>query len=764
MSDNKYDLHKLGWRAFQDLCGVVLQEVLGQTFTTFADTNDIGQDGGYHGYWNAPTGTEDKDVRKLAFVSKPSVVQCKFSANPSKTLTLSDLEPEFEKIEKLFKRGQCDGYLVMTNLRVTGNTHAKFVDKVRALGPKEAKILPGSWLCTQIEKNWNIRRYVPRVYGLGDLTSILDERRLLQARALLRNLSEDLKTFVPTDAYRSASDALSKNGFVLLLGEPASGKTTIAEMLCMTALDNWQCDVLRVANAKELRDHWNPDDPRQMFWVDDAFGSIRHDPHLTDGWARHMPEVMTAINLGARVLMTSRDYIYRDAAPRLKEYAFPRLKEQKVVIDVAKLSTVEKEQILYNHLKAGDQPAEVLEKWRPHLRDVASVDRFQPEVARRLALQYFMPTGGLSSRADLVSYFEHPNEFLVDLLNQLEPAQRAALAAVYLSGGELAAPFEPDQRLSVAIEALGATVQETVRVFRAFEGTFLSQIEDSRGNRAWCFHHPTIREGFAASAASDISTLRIYLEGMTTDELVTDLDCGGIKQDGTLVQVPPSMYQLVASRVSVPGNTESWSSPTAWFLRTRCSDEFLRLWASINAEALPAMANFGIMVDAMWEPGVLSRLARAGALPEEVRVAAANLIVEYSIDYLDPAWGNADLEDLFTGEEYENLLTRMRKEVLPTLEQRIDDHVWSIRGGLTVEELYEIPREYVRAFRTVFHEEADILNRCNNVEEYIDYRASDHGEDLEAAAESSHLAAPDRKSAWETSSVRDPFDDVAAGH
>src|SRR4029079_13462511 len=127
----------------------------------------------------------------------------------------------------------------------------------------------------------------------------------------------------------------------------------------------------------------------------------------------------------------SRDYIYRDARPRMKEYAFPRLREQQVVIDVTELSASEKEQMLYNHLKAGDQPAAVLDGWRPHLRAVAAADRFRPEIARRLSLQGFMPAAGLRRKADLVAYFEHPNEFLVDVLDGLEPAQRAALAAVY---------------------------------------------------------------------------------------------------------------------------------------------------------------------------------------------------------------------------------------------------------------------------------------------------------------------------------------------
>jgi hypothetical protein len=118
---------------------------------------------------------------------------------------------------------------------------------VRKRGPKTALILPGPWICTQIEKNWNRRRYVPRVYGLGDVTSILEEHRMRQARALLTSLTRELETFVPTSAYRDASDAITSHGFVLLLGEPVCGKATIAAMLCMTALDNWPCDVMMVA-------------------------------------------------------------------------------------------------------------------------------------------------------------------------------------------------------------------------------------------------------------------------------------------------------------------------------------------------------------------------------------------------------------------------------------------------------------------------------------------------------------------------------------
>jgi len=133
---------------------------------------------------------------------------------------------------------------------------------------------------------------VPRVYGLGDLSQIIDDRAYGQSAALLRYLQPDLATFVVTDAYRRAATALRDHGFVLLLGEPAAGKTVIAATLATVAADSWGCVTIRAESASEVVEHWNPDEPAQLFWVDDAFGQVRHDAALTDDWARRLPSVL----------------------------------------------------------------------------------------------------------------------------------------------------------------------------------------------------------------------------------------------------------------------------------------------------------------------------------------------------------------------------------------------------------------------------------------------------------------------------------------
>lgn len=759
MTSLVYDLHTLGWRAFQDLCAVVLQRILGQTFHTFADSHDGGRDGAFHGAWATPVDAPPPEAAAVV-AGRATVAQCKFAGRVGGTLTPSMLRDEIEKIQRLHRRGLCDAYLLMTNLRVSGNTEAWVSDQCRQIGIARALVLDGQWICQQIERDADLRRYVPRVYGLGDLGRILDDRRLRQADALLARLRPDLATFVPTAAYRSAADAIAEHGFVLLLGEPACGKTTIAAMLALAALDNWRCGVRRVDSAEELVAAWNPDEPEQLFWVDDAFGSIRHDPSLTDGWTRRMDQVMTAISRGARVILTSRDYIYREARPFLKEYAHPRLRESQVVVDVTALEPRERRQILYNHLKAGDQTAETLQRWRPHLLAATEVQPFQPELARRLAHQAFTRTARVASRSDLIAWFTRPVSFLADVLRELDPSARAALAAVYISGDALQIPVEITSQFADTTTRLGSSPSATLRAFTAIDGTFLQQAVNSNDRPIWRFRHPTIREGFAAVVAEDANAVGVFLDGLELDELVEQIDCGGLRSRGTLVLVPEQLYDRVLVRIPVPsGDGDSLRNPTAWFLRYRCSDEFLRRWARLNEANLAELTSFGMYIDAMWQPSLLARLHAAGALPESVRRAAVIQLTEHALNF-DGGWLADDIATLLTSREREHLLDRVRAEVIPELQELI--YLAGDGWGDDVEpnQRYEEARTTVERYLRAYVGDEATQEALADANAYIDERIRSDDEDYRPASVR-RLAEAEVPIG---TSDRDEFDDVADGH
>lgn len=755
-----YDLHKLGWRAFQDLSAVVLQHALGQTFHTFADSNDGGRDGAFYGGWLAGNLDSNATLPSSLADAAAVVAQCKFSASGVGTLPPSGLKDELVKAEKLHAEGHCDAYILMTNLRVSGDTEAWLRSELADRGIDQAMVLDGNWICQQIATRPVLRRYVPRVYGLGDLSQILDERRLAQAEVLLANLGQDLATFVPTAAYRQAADALANHGFTILLGAPAAGKSTIAATLSAAALDEWGCGVRRVDSAAELIESWNPHEPDQLFWVDDAFGAIQHDQQLTDQWSRRLDQVMTAVSSGAKVILTSRDYIYREARRHLKDYAYPLLREQAVVVDVEQLSEEERRQILYNHLRAGDQPESVLKNWRPYLQSVAASRAFQPEIARRLGRKAF--TSRIQYGGQLLNYVKHPLDFLTDVLNQLEPAARAALACVYVSGDGLPSPVKISDQQAETVTQLGATTPEVMRALGHLNETFLMLPTDAHGGAKWRFRHPTVREGFAASIADDPNVVHIVLSGLTDDELVKQVDCGGTEA-GTLITIPAHLYPDVVARTPLAPAlaNDTWYSPLASFLNHRASDEFLSLWASSNAETLPGLLKFETYGSASWRPTLLARLHTAQMLPDGLRERAVELLAHQAIERFEATWLDSEIVDLFTKTERHALLDRFTEEALPSIDYLIDESADGYLEDVGPAERYENARETVTAYLEALEEDMRDISRLDEALNDIEYKVSQARENFEPKARDSF--APTKHPATAPTG-RDQFDDVHVGH
>ncbi|HTW68305.1 MAG TPA: hypothetical protein VME47_00330 [Acetobacteraceae bacterium] len=215
-----YDLTRLGWKAFQDLACAVAAEVLQRPVQTFLGSNDGGRDGAFLGTWNGPGGESAK-----------STIQCKFSGKPGATLTLSALQEELLKAAILVKKGLAADYIILTNAGISGEADQQICAAFQAAGVSTCRVFGGSWIVQQLSENSRLRMLVPRVYGIGDLSHIITGHGYKQAKAILDSMGSDLSCFVPTDAYRLALQALHDHGFVILLGDPASGKSTIAAIL-----------------------------------------------------------------------------------------------------------------------------------------------------------------------------------------------------------------------------------------------------------------------------------------------------------------------------------------------------------------------------------------------------------------------------------------------------------------------------------------------------------------------------------------------------
>jgi energy-coupling factor transporter ATP-binding protein EcfA2 len=661
-----FNLHSLGWHSFQQLCLSVTRESLGQTVEAFLDTNDGGRDGAFTGTWKLCGGET---------LTGKFVIQCKFTSRPGYSLQVSDLNQEMSKVQRLVEQGRCDVYVLMTNAGVSAETELKIKEKLEQAGVKSMLSLGRTWIEQQIRESKRLRMMVPRVYGLGDLSQILDERAYSQATAVLEAMREDLAKVVVTESYRKAARALDAHGFVLLIGEPAAGKTTIASMLAMASADQWGASVMKLDHPKSVVDHWNPHEKSQFFWIDDAFGVTQYESGLVMGWNHVLPQMKTLLRQGCRVVMTSRDYIYNRARQELKEGAFPLFHESQVFIDVHDLSADERRQILYNHLKLGAQPREFLAAVKPHLEAVADYRRFIPEIARRLADPFFTKDLHLSQWA-LERFVEQREQFLIDVCNGLDADSKAALALVYMRNGHLPSPIQLAAAEEDALARMSSSMGACSTALQALRGSLVSHTVVD-GDSFWTYRHPTIGDAYASILRTNPELLGIYVRGSDIDKLMEQVTCGDMQIEGAVI-LPKSLYGLLIERLNAYKASSSYKTEwlSTWgakrsllrFLGKRCGREFLEMYLAQSPQVIESISKPSLYLDYSPEVDLVLRLFSLGLLTEDARSTFVQTVVQYALDGDDArVLSDANVRAMLTTEELDELKQGVLVELVPRL-------------------------------------------------------------------------------------------------
>ncbi|MDZ4657009.1 MAG: hypothetical protein SH868_05450 [Bythopirellula sp.] len=744
-----YELHSLGWKGFQNLCVTITGEVWGQVVQSFFDSHDGGRDGAFHGAWT-PKGGEAYQGTFTA--------QCKFTAKVNKVLKLADLKEEMAKSKRLASRNLADNYFLFTNCRLTGATEENLRRAFEAIpGIKRFAAFGTERISRIIRDSPRLRMLVPQIYGLGDLSQILDERAYAQAQEVLSALGGDLAKFVVTDAYRRSATALVEHRFVLLLGEPACGKSTIAAALAVGALDEWGCSTVKARDADDFARHWNPREPNQFFWIDDAFGPTQFDWDSAAAWNRTFPHVDAAIRRGARVLFTSRDYVYRRAREYLKESALPVIKESQVVINVQNLTEREREQILYNHIRLGTQPKQFKSLIKALLPDVAVHQRFSPEIARRLANPAFTKRLRVSP-GGLADFVEHPLELLLEIIRTLDAESRSALALVFMRAGMLVSPVDISTEERHALTLLGGSEAGVRGALNALNGSLLVQAFQS-GGYTWRFKHPTIRDAFATLVAEDRELMDIYLTGSPLDKLFGEVSCGDVGIEGVKVIVPLDRYEVVMARIE-SFDTTKWYNKSAVhrFLSHRCSREFLERFIARSPQFIPSLS-VGAYLYARSDVDVIVRLHEFGLLPEPERLRAVSTIRELATDVPDSGFLRTEIRGLITPQELADILERVETTLLPNLDKQIDQWRDNHNGKDDPEDHFSELKSALKDYREEFEENKKAITQIDVALREIDKVIEELQAELPREPDTSDFSGRSTQASV-GDSARSVFDDV----
>ncbi len=697
-----YDLHSLGWKAFQNLCSTIVSEIWGQTVQTFFDSQDGGRDGAFNGDW---------EINKSETYTGTFTIQCKHTTKPNYLIKLSDLTDELKKAKRLAKRGLADNYFLFTNAKLTGlndeDIRCEF-EKIPEI--KNSIVYGGERISQIIRESKRLRMLVPRVYGLGDLSQILDERAYDQAREILSSLGDDLNKFIITDAYRQSAKALVEHGFVLLLGEPMCGKSTIAAALSMGALDKWGCSTIKIRDADDFVKHFNPNE-KQLFWVDDAFGPTQLDWGSAINWSKTFPHVNAAIHKGAKVIFTSRDYVYKSAKEYLKESALPVIKESKVVIHIENLTKDEREQILYNHIKLGNQDNNYKKKIKPYLEKLASYEKFSPEIARRLGNPLFTKSLTLSEYS-LNNFVENPLDMLCEVIDTIGDSSRSALALVFIRGGVLPSPLNTSIEEEKAIARLGGTIGDAIKGLDSLNGSLLIN-SIKNGNYSWHFKHPTIRDAFAEMVASSPDLMDIYLTGAPLEKLFSEISCGDVGVQGVSVIVPLGEYQIILDKIKGFDISKWFNKSSLYrFLSHRCDKQFIVQFLREFPDFISEL-RVGSYIYANPDVDILSRLHEFCLLPEVKRLAVVTEIKNLAAEVLDSGFLRNRVKVLMSKPELSEVLQLVKSDLLPNLEDKIGDWKRDYNGE-------DEPDSYFDELKSALDDYKDEFEECEESQQQIE--------------------------------------------
>jgi len=648
-------LHTIGWRAFQDLCSQVCEVVLDRPVEIFREAQDGGQDA----VFLIPSVTDELPI---------GTIQCKHTSNAGKALKLGDLSAELGNVEELVRAGQADTYVFMTNMSVDAPVAVAMKAKLRELGVRKPHVQGSQYIVRVIRGSARLRALVPQVYGLGDLTSIVDERLSEQSRALLDSWIPKLRTYVPTKPHREAVNAISKYGLVLLLGNPSSGKSAIGAIISTIAAENPDNTVLALTSPRDFEAGWNPNDPGRFFWIDDAFGSnVLRDDYVQD-WASAFLKMRAAIKHGNRFLLTSRKHIYEAAWRRLGQRNLAQFTDSSAVVDVGALTFEEKAQILYNHINFGEQNQSWRSSVKPHLAEVAAVDEFLPGIAERLGDPNF--TKGLAPRENsLVHFMEKPTEHLIDTISALDEQLQAALYLVYVHQ----AGFDPNDydvgAAQAVAELTGYTFPKIQDCFAELKGSFL-KLSGSK----WTFAHPTISDALTEILRQKPHMMAALILGAPIDTILGSFTCEGSPLIRDALVIPSTLDdQLIARLSHTPDETHrNWM--LFHFLSNRASEAaFAKLILQFpDLLQRRCLLRYPHAIDFRFR--VYARAHYLGLLPDDLRGEAANSLKKAALTDLDVSFfADEQMLALIPPPSLVSLGLALRTIVLPALEEKIDE-------------------------------------------------------------------------------------------
>lgn len=496
----KYSFELLTWFDFENLSRDVVQTREGIGLESFAE----GKDGGI-------------DFRRIFDKHSKLVVQSKHYKDFS--TCMRELKKEVAKVKKL----NPSRYILVLSIDATPLQKDKIIELFKPYIKNTRDVILRGDIEDLIDNNVDLlKRNYKLWFTSASVLEILNGKKVSKrSQHLKKQISDKAKFYVETDNIDRSLKVLNELNAVIISGIPGIGKTTLAEMLTLYHVEQGY-EVVYVTSIDEAEETLD-EKKKQIIYYDDFLGSNflkaplykNEDTRLVDIFER----VKTSEN--TRMIMTTREYILKQAENELEALGRSRISIDKILVDLGSYTEFQKAQILYNHLYFSS-----LSKQK--LKDILNEKNYKKIVEHRnynpRLIETIISNSERGDDGNIVKLFEEALDkpeivWEKAFANQISEGARFLLYSLLISPEDITVEnleqvyytlignYKKVSNLNVSSGDFKTSIKE-------LEDTFI-KIDLKDGQRTVSFHNPSITD-FLVSHLSNEKILRKALINSAT--------------------------------------------------------------------------------------------------------------------------------------------------------------------------------------------------------------------------------------------------------